>query len=709
MLNNLKIKQQFFILTLLIIVGIGVNIYTTYSGANNAMKMVKQKEEYITSNLFKILELEKNVASIEWGFTHVSLTKDTHELSNIKTIYDKGNRLLNELISKNNEFGNNKFSSQLEEFKNHYNSYYKSGEVMSKTFISNNFSTAKSKMKVFEEHANMLEDNLKKWTKNYLKQNEDETNAVNNTLSNVEISVLIEGFVLIMFVSIVLLLISNKLIGSLLSFESGLNNFFKYLNKEVSTIEILDEKGDNEISHMSKLVNENIAKSKKIIDEDNALINQAQHVMQRVSNGWYSEYIELNTSNDSLNNFKNGVNEMIRATRDHFVDMNKVLEQYAHYNYTEELKLNNIEKGGVFEVLVTDINKVRDAITKLLIQSKQSGLNLDDNSDILLSNVQTLDNSSNSAAAALEETSAALEEITSTISSNTQNVMQMASFAQEVTKSAENGQSLASQTTTAMDEINTEVASINEAISVIDQIAFQTNILSLNAAVEAATAGEAGKGFAVVAQEVRNLASRSAEAANEIKVLVEQATKKANHGKEISTKMIDGYVSLNENISKTTELIKDVEIASKEQQHGIEQINNAITQLDQQVQQNATVSGDTKNIAIQTKDISASILKDVDEKEFVGKGNVKKLVPKVTIKKEIMDTTTTSKVINKPQIQTPKANITKTVIKKEKATLDLSSIANAIPSSKPKSIKSKEPLKTVQADNSQDDCEWESF
>lgn len=107
----------------------------------------------------------------------------------------------------------------------------------------------------------------------------------------------------------------------------------------------------------------------------------------------------------------------------------------------------------------------------------------------------------------------------------------MSKYAESLNGSALEGEKLASQTTKERDEINQEVSSINEAITIIDQIAFQTNILSLNAAVEAATAGEAGKGFAVVAQEVRNLANRSADAVNEIKNLVENATSKANNGK----------------------------------------------------------------------------------------------------------------------------------------------------------------------------------
>merc|ERR1711879_861350 len=153
-----------------------------------------------------------------------------------------------------------------------------------------------------------------------------------------------------------------------------------------------------------------------------------------------------------------------------------------------------------------------------------------------------------------------------------------------------------------------KVTAINEAITVIDQIAFQTNILSLNAAVEAATAGEAGKGFAVVAQEVRNLAGRSSEAAKEIKDLVESATSKANEGKNISDKMIEGYNQLNENISKTSDLIKSVETASKEQQIGIVQINESINTLDKQTQKNAVIATQANDVALKTDKIAKVVL-----------------------------------------------------------------------------------------------------
>ncbi|WP_371868594.1 methyl-accepting chemotaxis protein [Malaciobacter pacificus] len=192
----------------------------------------------------------------------------------------------------------------------------------------------------------------------------------------------------------------------------------------------------------------------------------------------------------------------------------------------------------------------------------------------------------------------------------------MASLGQTVKESVFSGEELASKTVVSMEEINQKVNSINEAIIVIDQIAFQTNILSLNAAVEAATAGEAGKGFAVVAQEVRNLASRSAEAAREIKNLVEEATSKANDGKIVSSDMIEGYKKLNENISETIHIIEDVSKASNEQMTGIEQINDAVNMLDRVTQENANDSNQIKLIAQEVSKLAHELLIDSKTKKF---------------------------------------------------------------------------------------------
>jgi methyl-accepting chemotaxis protein len=329
--------------------------------------------------------------------------------------------------------------------------------------------------------------------------------------------------------------------------------------------------------------------------------------------------IEHDTHNNNLHELKVIFNQMLEIMAANICgDMNKIqnaLETFSKLDFRHRVP-NPTGKTS------QGLNQLANIINEMLVENKKNGLVLQKSADELLKNVESLSNASNQAAASLEETAAALEEITSNISNNTENVIKMSGFATQLQISANDGEKLANETTISMDEINGQVQAINEAISVIDQIAFQTNILSLNAAVEAATAGEAGKGFAVVAAEVRNLASRSAEAAKEIKTLVETATAKANHGKDIADKMIQGYHGLNGNISKTLEIIKDVENASKEQSAGIEQINNAVSALDQQTQLNATVAAKTKEIAMDTQKIAQIVVDNANEKEFLGKDEI---------------------------------------------------------------------------------------
>lgn len=353
-------------------------------------------------------------------------------------------------------------------------------------------------------------------------------------------------------------------------------------------------------------------------DEELQIYGELMLVAEKVQAGNFSDKIHhTKTSNSKLNYIANTINLLVDNLRSSISQILTTLDEFSNYNYMKKLDENSVEND--FKVLFTDINNLRKTITSMLVENKVNGLDLDESSDILLVNVDKLNVSSNAAAASLEETAAALEEITTNIRVNTENIAKMATFSNNVTNSASHGEGLASETSVAMDEINIQVNLINEAISVIDQIAFQTNILSLNAAVEAATAGEAGRGFAVVAGEVRNLASRSAQAAKEIKTIVETATKKANEGKQIASNMIDGYKDLNENIQQTIKLIQEIKTTSNEQQSGIEQINKAINSLDMQTQQNAQVASQSYEVAVRIDKIAKLIVSNADEKEFEGK------------------------------------------------------------------------------------------
>ena len=371
---------------------------------------------------------------------------------------------------------------------------------------------------------------------------------------------------------------------------------------------------------MARIVNENISKTKNLIEEENAIIDDVKRVVALVKKGNFNQIIEKSTQNESLEELKIILNEMLetisKTVCEDTTKLDLVLSEYHKLDFRNKIKNTN---GRV----ALNINSLNDIINNMLVNNKSDGLYLEESSTMLLNNVEAINLSTVEASKALEITSKALEDMTNDISRNTSDIIKMSDYANELNSSARKGEELANKTSEAMNDINNEVSSIKDAISIIDQISFQTNILSLNAAVEAATAGEAGKGFAVVAQEVRNLANRSAEAANDIKKIVENATKKADLGKDISLSMIEGYSKLNENVSNTIELILNIETISKKQLIDIERLNQSMTQLDKQTQNNSNIAHETQDIANITKSIANDILKSVDEKEFINKDNIK--------------------------------------------------------------------------------------
>jgi len=249
-----------------------------------------------------------------------------------------------------------------------------------------------------------------------------------------------------------------------------------------------------------------------------------------------------------------------------------------------------------------NLNRV-DEVGMLLRAINQSGLNLralvDDvagrSQMVATASVQIasgnldLSGRTESQASALEETAASMEQFSSTVKQNADNARQGNVLAQNASTVAVKGGEVVGQVVDTMKGINASSKRIADIISVIDGIAFQTNILALNAAVEAARAGEQGRGFAVVASEVRSLAGRSAEAAKEIKTLIDDSVQRVEQGSVLVDQAGSTMTEVVSSIRQVTELMSQITIASTEQAQGVAQVGEAITLLDQTTQQNAAL------------------------------------------------------------------------------------------------------------------------
>jgi len=409
----------------------------------------------------------------------------------------------------------------------------------------------------------------------------------------------------------------KKLNKNLSSIATGLSGFFDYLHKKTTQTQNIEINSDDEFGTMALSINENVSKIQNSINEDNALIDNVKEIVNKVGQGQLDDKITCTTSTDSLNELKTLLNEMLNNL-EKLVGKDLNLISSALHSYTARdftAVINPTTSGSIGNEII----QMTNMITGMLQDNQKDGFELQESSQKLTTNVQTLSNNATSQAASLEETAASIDEITSNIEQTNKKAQEMQLISNETKKYSNDGKQLATDTANSMDDINNTVININEAISVIDQIAFQTNILSLNAAVEAATAGEAGKGFAVVAQEVRNLASRSAEAAKDIKNLVEEAIQKADKGKQISINMIEGFNTLETKIVSTSALIEDVTTSAGEQSIGMRQISDAVGLLDKFTQENAAVAEQTNTIARDTKDIANGVSQNVAKNNFQGK------------------------------------------------------------------------------------------
>jgi methyl-accepting chemotaxis protein len=267
--------------------------------------------------------------------------------------------------------------------------------------------------------------------------------------------------------------------------------------------------------------------------------------------------------------------------------------------------------GVLLAVIIT--RSIVRPINRIIVGLNEGAEQVNDAAGQVATASQQLAEGASEQASALEETSSALEEMAAMTRTNAANAQQANELTGQARAAAETGDQTMSQLNTAMSGINESSSQISKIIKVIEEIAFQTNLLALNAAVEAARAGEHGKGFAVVADEVRNLAMRAAEASREITTLIEDSVSRAREGTSVAGEVGKSLAAIVGDVAKVAELVSGIARASEEQAQGVEQVNTAVSQMDKVTQQNASGAEESASAAEEMAAQATAVKQMVDE------------------------------------------------------------------------------------------------
>ena len=257
-------------------------------------------------------------------------------------------------------------------------------------------------------------------------------------------------------------------------------------------------------------------------------------------------------------------------------------------NGTNDLSQRLPDKGGDEVAQIAQaFNAFSDKLSVVMVQLRDASASVKNAAHEIAAGNQDLSGRTEQAASSLRETASAVEEITASVTQSNESAAEANEQASKASAAASRGGDVVAQAISTMQSIELASAKIGDITSVIDGIAFQTNILALNASVEAARAGEQGRGFAVVAGEVRNLASRSAQAAKEIKSLIDSTTESVATGSRFVHLAGDSMDEIRASVGSVSGIMREISIATREQMKGIHEINHAVTHLDRMVQQNA--------------------------------------------------------------------------------------------------------------------------